>query len=121
MANHNYNEKTSNMSDNMIYFLMGGLVGAGVALLLAPQSGRETRDMLAQRAQEGKNYLVEKGTVLKDQVVQKSQELKDQAADYVDRGLKAVDEGLRSAEGQKDRVGKAVQAGQEAYKHNQAV
>ena len=28
----------------MLYFLAGGAIGASAALLLAPQSGRDTRD-----------------------------------------------------------------------------
>ena len=32
--------------DKLIYFMVGGFVGASVALLLAPRSGEETRDFL---------------------------------------------------------------------------
>ena len=117
----NYMEETSNTSTNLLYFAMGGLIGAGVALLLAPQSGKETRDLLAQKAQEGKDYLVQKGQELKEQAIQKGQELKEQASDYVDRGLKAVDEGIRAVDTQKERIARAAEAGQEAYKRNQAV
>jgi len=33
-------------------FAIGGLVGAGIALLLAPQSGKETRDLLSRKSRE---------------------------------------------------------------------
>src|SRR5437870_404652 len=33
-------------------FAIGALVGAGIALLLAPRSGKETRDLLAQEGQD---------------------------------------------------------------------
>ena len=33
-------------------FAIGGLVGAGIALLLAPHSGKETRDLLSRKARE---------------------------------------------------------------------
>jgi gas vesicle protein len=33
-------------------FVIGGLIGAGVALLMAPQSGHETRSMLRNRGEE---------------------------------------------------------------------
>ena len=36
-------------------FVVGGVVGAVVGLLLAPQSGQETRDMLARKSEELKN------------------------------------------------------------------
>jgi len=31
---------------NVLYLILGGIVGAGTALLLAPQSGRATRSMI---------------------------------------------------------------------------
>jgi gas vesicle protein len=35
-------------------FVLGALTGAAVALLMAPQSGEETRRMLAEKAREGR-------------------------------------------------------------------
>ena len=35
-------------------FLVGGIVGAGVALLLAPESGRKTRKRIAHFAEDAK-------------------------------------------------------------------
>jgi gas vesicle protein len=34
------------------WFFLGGVVGAATALLLAPHTGRETREMLAERGNE---------------------------------------------------------------------
>ena len=36
-------------------FIVGGVVGAVMGLLLAPQSGEETREMLARNSEELKN------------------------------------------------------------------
>lgn len=108
------NYEAGHASNNFMYFMLGGLVGAGIALLLAPQSGEETRNLLAQKTQEGKEYLKHKGQELTSQVTQKGQELKEQAADYVDRGLRSLEE-------QKERLSRAAEAGQEAYKRNPAV
>lgn len=36
-------------------FLAGALIGAGLALIYAPYSGKETRERLAQRAREAKD------------------------------------------------------------------
>ncbi len=41
-------------------FLIGGMVGAAVALLLAPQSGEETRTIIHDRSIELKDKAVEK-------------------------------------------------------------
>lgn len=55
-------------------FVSGGLVGAAVALLLAPQSGRESRKQVrgyARRAEEGLHGLADKATQVVDQAVDK--------------------------------------------------
>ena len=38
----------------VVAFVLGALTGAAVALLVAPQSGEETRRMLADKAREGR-------------------------------------------------------------------
>lgn len=43
-------------------FIIGGLVGAAVALLMAPQSGEETRTLIKDRSIELKDRAVETGT-----------------------------------------------------------
>ena len=40
----------SNMTSNMTMFIVGAAVGAGIALLLAPDRGSETRRRLGQTA-----------------------------------------------------------------------
>lgn len=58
-------------------FVGGGLVGAVMALLLAPQSGRESREQLreyARRAEEQANELADKATQVMDQTVDKGHE-----------------------------------------------
>jgi gas vesicle protein len=42
-------------------FLAGALVGAGIALLLAPQSGTESRKMLRDYVGQAKDELIERG------------------------------------------------------------
>ncbi len=50
--------------DDILAFLFGGLIGAAIALLLAPQTGAETRECVADWLDEGrkrtKEYLDEK-------------------------------------------------------------
>jgi gas vesicle protein len=46
-------QKTGNNTISIISaFALGGLIGAAVALLMAPQSGEETRTMLRERGME---------------------------------------------------------------------
>ena len=41
-------------SDRLVWFLTGAALGAAVALLYAPQSGRDTRRYIGKKAKHGK-------------------------------------------------------------------
>jgi gas vesicle protein len=78
-------------------FVTGGLAGAAVALLLAPQSGRESREQVrgyARRAEEQVHELAEKATDLMDQTVDKGhefvQEKRKVLAEAVEAGRTAM-------------------------------
>jgi gas vesicle protein len=54
-------------------FVTGGLAGAAVALLLAPQSGRKSREQVrgyARRTEEQVHELADKATDVMDQAVE---------------------------------------------------
>jgi gas vesicle protein len=92
------NEESGRSTGSIILaFFIGGLVGAGVALLLAPQPGKETRQKIKERAEEAK----EKAT-------QYAEEVKSKVTSTVEKG-----KGL--AEEKKSLITTAVEAGKEAY------
>ena len=86
------------MSDDNEYgaffsgFLIGGLVGAAVALLLAPQSGEETREIIRDRSIE-----------LRDQAEVMAKDAMTTAEDLQKRGQVILEE-------QKSRVSKSGSA-----------
>jgi gas vesicle protein len=49
-------------------FLIGGIVGAGLALLLAPQSGKKTRKQIADLAEDVRDYTTDYAKKLKDKI-----------------------------------------------------
>jgi len=49
--------------------IVGGLVGAAVALLMAPQSGEETRGVIRERGIELKDRATEFGSTARDRAV----------------------------------------------------
>src|SRR3569832_371697 len=53
-------------SQNYSTFIMGTLIGAGVALLLAPQAGAELRGMLSNCAGRAKENLLERAEAAYD-------------------------------------------------------
>jgi gas vesicle protein len=72
-------------------FLLGGLIGAGLALLYAPKSGRETRKDISKAARRVKRDAVE----LVEDTIQNVDEfvgtVKDQASDIIERGVELSD------------------------------
>jgi gas vesicle protein len=78
-------------------FLLGGLVGAGFALLLAPQSGRETRQKIKD---------------LTEDVKEKAMEYVGDAKEKITGGL---DKGKEFFEEKKSIITTAFEAGKEAY------
>jgi len=94
------------MSDNgaskVSYFLVGLGVGALLGILFAPKSGKETREFLAQKAEEGRDY-----------ATRKAQELRERAGDIVEHGKEVVSR-------QKDQFASAIEAGREAYQREKS-
>jgi gas vesicle protein len=45
-------EGSESIETHLVWFVLGALGGAAAALLMAPKSGRETRDLLAEQGAE---------------------------------------------------------------------
>jgi len=52
----------------LISFLVGGIIGAGVALLLAPQSGRKTRKQIVDMTDDVRDYASGYAKKLKEKI-----------------------------------------------------
>ena len=70
----------------MFYFLAGGVTGASVALLMAPRSGRDTREMMRSKLTETAGSARD----FKDQVVRRGQEIRAEARHRVDGAVSAL-------------------------------
>jgi gas vesicle protein len=51
----NMSEETPSQRSTFTIFAVGALIGAGIALLYAPQSGKDTRKLLAKKAKQLKD------------------------------------------------------------------
>ncbi|MFH0933506.1 MAG: YtxH domain-containing protein [Nitrospirota bacterium] len=72
-------------------FLMGGLIGAAIALLYAPKSGRETRKDISKAAKRAKKGAVDLVEDITESVSDFTSDMKDKAADIIDRGKELSD------------------------------
>ena len=78
---------------SLAWFLVGAAVGATVALLYAPQSGRDTRRLIAKKTQKGKEVLTDSSKEVLDrgrELYERGREFADEAAELFERGKKAV-------------------------------
>lgn len=50
-----FHSDDNNSGTILIAFLIGGIIGAGLSLLLAPQSGRKTRKQIVDLAEEARD------------------------------------------------------------------
>ncbi len=78
-------------------FLIGCVVGAGVALLFAPQSGEETREWISDNARKGykqASRAVEDAVDRGAEVVQRGRDL---ASDTAAKAQKLYDKAARAA------------------------
>jgi gas vesicle protein len=82
----NVSNENGNAGVIMMAFLLGAIAGAATALLWAPQSGEETRRLIADRAREGK---------------EKAAEAAQRSREFIER--------------QREHLAGAVERGKEAY------
>lgn len=82
---------------NFMWFIVGLGLGAGLGVLYAPKSGRETRDDLRRSAGEGREYMTNR-----------ARQAREQANQWVDRGREVLTK-------QKEQFTAAVEAGRQAY------
>jgi gas vesicle protein len=86
-------------TEKAAWFLVGASVGAGIALLYAPQSGKNTRKLIRRKAEEAADSLVETGERFKDTLVKKGEHIVDAGKGVYRKGLSAVAEAAESAAG----------------------
>ncbi len=85
MAEHN--------SSGLLWFVAGAAVGAAIALLYAPQSGAETRQLIGKKTEEGREALADSGREILHrgrELLDKGRQIADEAAEMFDRGRKLV-------------------------------
>lgn len=83
--------------NGFLWFLTGLGIGAAIGVLYAPKSGRETRELIMQKAEESRDYARDT-----------AQKARDQASQWVGKGKDVLSQ-------QKEQFRSAYEAGRQAY------
>ena len=94
--------------ENLIFLLVGGLIGAGIALLYAPKSGRETREDIRKLAAKGAEMMHEEKEAIKVRLSGLMNQIGNKTEELI-RG------GVHLADDKKHEILAAIQAAKKAY------
>lgn len=89
--------------------VIGAFAGAVIALMLAPQTGEETRELILGKAQEAKGKALDLASDLRDLASQLAEDLRKQADELAKKSRSAYEQVAKRADS-------AVQTGREAAK-----
>jgi gas vesicle protein len=98
-------ERNTGTSGVVLSFLLGAVSGAALAILFAPRSGRETREMLGEKLRE----TADRSRRFGEQALEKGREAAEDASSYLDRQREVLEK-------RRDRLSTAVEAGRQAYR-----
>lgn len=88
-----------NNGNVIAWFLGGAALGAAVALLLAPDSGEETRRKLVKQAKKSTKKLSESSQDIVDkgrELYERGRELAEEAADLFEKGRRIAEKKIDS-------------------------
>jgi gas vesicle protein len=98
-------ERSAGTPGVLLSFLLGALSGAALAILFAPRSGRETREMLGEKLRE----TADRSRHLGEQALERGREAAEDASGYLERQRDVLEK-------RRDRLAAAVEAGRQAYR-----
>ena len=108
-----------NISTRLTYLLIGGGIGAVLALLFAPKSGQELRSDIADATRKGIDRSREAAQQLSDRAGEYYENTRDRAAELYSQAAGRVGEVANTARETASRksatVAAAIEAGKKAY------
>src|ERR1035441_1414925 len=86
-------ENQDAFTNRLAWFLTGAVIGATAAILFAPKSGKETRQFISDKTQQGREAVADTGKDIADaskEMYDRGRQLVEDAADLFERGRKLV-------------------------------
>lgn len=114
MTHHHEN---CNAGLTVLSFLAGALTGAAVALLVAPKSGRETRELLSSYGDELRErcrHLPEDAKEHAGGAVDRGKAMIEQGKELINKGSKLAAQGKDYLDDKKRALSAAIEAGKKA-------
>jgi gas vesicle protein len=75
------------MKEKVMWLVIGAAVGAGIALLYAPKTGRETRRLIRRKVEDARDTLVETGESIRDTLAETGGTILDAGKDVYKKGV----------------------------------
>ena len=100
--------------DKILFFMAGAGIGAVLALLFAPKSGRETRELIARTATDSREFITNKVTEGRQIVEEKGRQIGDDFTTFLDKSKEAVQR-------QKEQLTAAFEGGKAAYREEKGI
>jgi len=88
-----HDEEEDSSSNTLAWFLTGAIIGATVAILYAPKSGKDTRQFISDKTQQGREAVTETSKDIADagkEMFERGRKLVEDAAELFERGRKLV-------------------------------
>jgi gas vesicle protein len=79
---------------HLVWFTAGAAIGATIALLYAPQTGKETRRYLGKKSRQGREAIADAGGDIAEkgkELFEKGRRMADDAADLFERGRRIIE------------------------------
>ena len=113
------NEKDRTVMVGALMLVAGGIIGAGAALLFAPQSGSKTRQDIVRYSRKARRKAEDLVDDFSESVADLTEAVSEKASEILDKGkdmaqdakrdlLKAIEEGQHRLEKQKSRLSKII-------------
>lgn len=119
MGNDDYRRDSENIGSKLTYLLIGGGIGAILALLFAPKSGQELREDIAEATRKGVDRSREAAQQLGERAGQYYEATRDRASELYTQAAEKVGDVAQTARETAARktgtVAAAIEAGKKAY------
>jgi gas vesicle protein len=82
--NEPHRARNYGIASKLMFFMIGGGIGAAIALLFAPKPGKELRQDIADAATKGYDETLEAANRVKEQSIEYLEAAKDKGSDMLD-------------------------------------